>query len=151
MIGCNIALRPQDSVSLSSCAQIAAREAAHQWSLASLRGRACGRPPRWRPAYALGRHTDVGHWDLSPEWFGTQAGGWGRGAGEAVFQQQSELGNGEVGCKPDVALIADAEVRRQVVKRFLPALCIVATAETTSSCVSMFDLVTLPFVCFRLS
>jgi hypothetical protein len=81
-------------------AQIAAREAAHQWSLASLRGRSCGRPPRWQPAHALGRHTDVGHWDLSPEWFGTQAGGWGRGAGEVVFQQKSELGNGEVDAKP---------------------------------------------------
>lgn len=108
VIGCNIVLRPQDSVSLSSCAQIAAREAAHQWSLASLRGRACGRPPRWQPAYALGRHTDVGHWDLSPEWFGTQAGGWGRGAGEAIFQQQSELGNGEVGGRPVLVLSTDA-------------------------------------------
>ena len=77
--------------------QIAAREAAHQWSLASLRGRSVGRPPRWQPAYALMRHADVGHWDLSPEWFGTQADGWGRSAGEVVFQQQSACGNGEVG------------------------------------------------------
>lgn len=47
-------------------------------------------------AYALIRHSDVGHWDLSPEWFGTQAGGWGRDAGEVVFERQSEFGNGEV-------------------------------------------------------
>lgn len=75
---------------------MAAREAAHRWSLASLRSRRFGRPPRFQPAYALQRHADVGHWDLSPEWFGTQAGGWGRDAGEVVFRRQSALGNGEV-------------------------------------------------------
>ena len=61
---------------------------------------AAGGRPDGSPPTALGRHTDVGHWDLSPEWFGTQAGGWGRGAGEVVFQQRSELGNGEVGGNP---------------------------------------------------
>ncbi|GJP50320.1 hypothetical protein CLOM_g9451 [Closterium sp. NIES-68] len=39
---------------------------------------------------------DPGRWDLSPEWWGTQAGGWGRGPGDEVFLQRSDWGNGTV-------------------------------------------------------
>ncbi len=40
--------------------------------------------------------TDAAHWNHSPEWWGTQDGGWGRNAGTTVFRQQSQHGNGEV-------------------------------------------------------
>ncbi|GAB4814121.1 hypothetical protein N2152v2_001167 [Parachlorella kessleri] len=39
---------------------------------------------------------DPGHWNLSPEWFGTQNGGWGRDAGQEVFSADSACGNGRV-------------------------------------------------------
>ncbi len=38
---------------------------------------------------------DAAHWNFSPEWWGTQDGGWGRDAGTTVFKQRSEHGNGE--------------------------------------------------------
>lgn len=41
---------------------------------------------------------DPGHWEYSPEWWGTHAGGWGRDAGKVLFSQQSHCGNGEVWC-----------------------------------------------------
>ena len=39
---------------------------------------------------------DPGHWEYSPEWWGTHAGGWGRDAGQTLFAQHSLFGNGEV-------------------------------------------------------
>ncbi|KAK9819395.1 hypothetical protein WJX81_003737 [Elliptochloris bilobata] len=39
---------------------------------------------------------DPGHWNLSPEWYGTQGGGYGRDAGEVVFERESACGNGRV-------------------------------------------------------
>ncbi|KAK9808659.1 hypothetical protein WJX72_001506 [[Myrmecia] bisecta] len=39
---------------------------------------------------------DPGDWNHSPEWWGTQGGGWGRGPGTTVFSQESVLGNGQV-------------------------------------------------------
>lgn len=39
---------------------------------------------------------DPGHWNLSPEWWGTQNGGWGRSEGETVFAATSKHGNGRV-------------------------------------------------------
>lgn len=45
---------------------------------------------------ATSEHSDPGHWNYSPEWWGTQAEGWGHDAGSAVFRQQSSHGNGEV-------------------------------------------------------
>ena len=39
---------------------------------------------------------DSGHWNFSPEWWGTQAGGWGHDAGLIVFDQDSQHGNGVV-------------------------------------------------------
>lgn len=39
---------------------------------------------------------DPGHWEYSPEWWGTHAGGWGRDAGRTLFAQHSHYGNGEV-------------------------------------------------------
>lgn len=35
-------------------------------------------------------------WNYSPEWYGTQGGGWGRDAGVTVFSAQSRCGNGHV-------------------------------------------------------
>ena len=47
---------------------------------------------------------DPGHWNYAPEWFGTQASGWGRNAGDIVFYGQSKHGNGlvrsDVGHRP---------------------------------------------------
>lgn len=34
---------------------------------------------------------DPGHWNLSPEWFGQQGGGWGRNSGNIIFDQMSNL------------------------------------------------------------
>ena len=46
---------------------------------------------------ARARHErDPGHWDLSPEWWGTQAAGWGHDAGVPAFMQHSHCGNGQV-------------------------------------------------------
>lgn len=39
---------------------------------------------------------DPGDWTSSPEWWGTQNGGWGRGPGLAVFDELSASGNGRV-------------------------------------------------------
>lgn len=39
---------------------------------------------------------DPGHWEYSPEWWGTHDGGWGRDSGKILFSQQSHCGNGEV-------------------------------------------------------
>lgn len=44
----------------------------------------------------LGRHTEEGDWQYSPEWWGTQGGGWGRSAGDTVFESQSTMGNGVI-------------------------------------------------------
>ena len=38
---------------------------------------------------------DAAHWNFSPEWWGTQDGGWGHDAGKTVFRRRSERGNGE--------------------------------------------------------
>ena len=71
------------------------------------------RPPaasRLRPATLLptpwrARHTsspppatapDPADWERSPEWYGSQGRGWGRGAGEPVFSAASPVGNGVV-------------------------------------------------------
>lgn len=50
----------------------------------------------YRPC-ATSEHHDPGHWNFSPEWWGTQGGGWGHDAGKVVFMQHSHCGNGEVG------------------------------------------------------
>ena len=42
----------------------------------------------------LARRNEEGSWQYSPEWWGTQGGGWGRGAGEVVFEACSSKGNG---------------------------------------------------------
>lgn len=39
---------------------------------------------------------DPGHWNFSPEWWGSQGGGWGRDAGTPVFEADSSLGNGRI-------------------------------------------------------
>lgn len=39
---------------------------------------------------------DPGHWEHSPEWWGTQAGGWGHDSGRTLFSHHSQCGNGEV-------------------------------------------------------
>ena len=53
-------------------------------------------PPLERIADALGlRISYAGDWNLSPEWYGTQSGGWGRTSGETVFTRSSPL-SGEV-------------------------------------------------------
>ena len=39
---------------------------------------------------------DPGTWEHSPEWMGSQGGGWGRDAGATVFSAQSQHGNGTV-------------------------------------------------------
>jgi len=36
-------------------------------------------------------------WDRSPEWWGTQGGGWGRDGGAEVYRGESAVGNGSVG------------------------------------------------------
>ncbi|KAL4420428.1 hypothetical protein ABPG75_010084 [Micractinium tetrahymenae] len=68
-----------------------------------LRGAAAGRAslkvegPLLGLAEALGyTGDDPGHWNFSPEWYGTQGGGWGRDAGLVVFSQDSCCGNGRV-------------------------------------------------------
>ncbi|KAK9833787.1 hypothetical protein WJX74_005835 [Apatococcus lobatus] len=43
-----------------------------------------------------GTEGDPGHWNLSPEWFGNQGGSWGHNAGDIIFTQESQLGNGLV-------------------------------------------------------
>ena len=77
------------------------------------RGPACPPPrpappapaaPRRPPRTARSRHRpcptagvpDPGDWELSPEWYGTQGGGWGRGAGVVVYESASDAGNGTV-------------------------------------------------------
>ena len=52
----------------------------------------------WQQLFQLLGHTagDNGHWNYSPEWWGTQGpGGWGQSAGQVVFEGQSEL-NGTI-------------------------------------------------------
>ncbi|KAL0018982.1 hypothetical protein WJX79_006878 [Trebouxia sp. C0005] len=55
----------------------------------------CARGDRVR-ATAAAEKNDPGHWKYSPEWWGTQAGGWGHDSGTVVFAQNSHCGNGEV-------------------------------------------------------
>ncbi|GMH40504.1 hypothetical protein BSKO_08408 [Bryopsis sp. KO-2023] len=43
-----------------------------------------------------GGYDDPGSWDVSPEWWGTQGGGWGRNEGSTVFEKESLHGNGLV-------------------------------------------------------
>lgn len=47
-------------------------------------------------ARAASDSNDPGHWNHSPEWWGTHAGGWGQDSGTTVFMQHSHCGNGEV-------------------------------------------------------
>ena len=54
---------------------------------------------------------DPGHWEYSPEWWGTHAGGWGRDAGRTLFAQQSRYGNGEVRHCGFDTLDSSAEIR----------------------------------------
>ncbi|CAM6089614.1 unnamed protein product [Calypogeia fissa] len=42
------------------------------------------------------KQVDEGDWKYSPEWWGTQAGGWGHNHGETVFEAPSIAGNGVV-------------------------------------------------------
>jgi len=52
----------------------------------------------WQQLLQLLGHTagDNGHWNYSPEWWGTQGpGGWGQSAGQVVFEGQSKL-NGSI-------------------------------------------------------
>ncbi|BBN10926.1 hypothetical protein MPTK1_5g07620 [Marchantia polymorpha subsp. ruderalis] len=42
------------------------------------------------------RDDDPGDWKYSPEWWGTQGGGWGRNDGDIVFEMPTFLGNGVV-------------------------------------------------------
>lgn len=39
---------------------------------------------------------DPGAWEFSPEWMGSQGGGWGRDEGTTIFSQLSHCGNGLV-------------------------------------------------------
>lgn len=39
----------------------------------------------------FGSKRDPGNWNLSPEWFGQQGGGWGRNSGDLVFECESNL------------------------------------------------------------
>ncbi len=55
----------------------------------------CAQDDRVR-ATAAAEKNDPGHWKYSPEWWGTQAGGWGHDSGTTVFAQSSHCGNGEV-------------------------------------------------------
>ena len=55
----------------------------------------CAQGDRVR-ATAAAEKNDPGHWKYSPEWWGTQAGGWGHDSGTTVFAQSSHCGNGEV-------------------------------------------------------
>ncbi|KAL3138167.1 hypothetical protein ABBQ38_005393 [Trebouxia sp. C0009 RCD-2024] len=41
-------------------------------------------------------NADPGHWEYSPEWWGTQAGGWGHDSGRTLFSHHSQCGNGEI-------------------------------------------------------
>lgn len=45
----------------------------------------------WQQLRELLGHTgaDPGHWNFSPEWWGTQGGGWGRSEGQTVFAKSS--------------------------------------------------------------
>lgn len=58
---------------------------------------------------ALWSDKEQGHWSRSPEWFGTQAGGWGQGPGDVVFSKASSYGNGQV----EVTAHAAAPLRNQ--------------------------------------
>ncbi len=55
----------------------------------------CAQSDRLR-AIAAAEKNDPGHWRYSPEWWGTQAEGWGHDSGTTVFAQNSHCGNGEV-------------------------------------------------------
>ncbi len=55
----------------------------------------CAQGDRVR-ATTASEENDPGHWKYSPEWWGTQAGGWGHDSGTTVFAQGSHCGNGEV-------------------------------------------------------
>ncbi|KAG6547958.1 hypothetical protein Mapa_010779 [Marchantia paleacea] len=62
------------------------------WSrnwLGSLRRKMSGEA-KWR------REDDPGDWKYSPEWWGTQGGGWGRNDGDIVFEMPTSMGNGVV-------------------------------------------------------
>ena len=66
---------------------------------ASVRGtatRSNGDTSDSRSVSACASASDPGSWELSPEWWGSQGGGWGRSAGELCFQQRSNHGNGWV-------------------------------------------------------
>ena len=58
-----------------------------------------------RPALSLGtlftelvggHSNDCGHWNFSPEWMGSQDGGFGSDDGKPVYSAVSSCGNGQV-------------------------------------------------------
>ncbi len=49
-----------------------------------------------RPATPSAAQPDPADWERSPEWYGTQGGGWGRGAGAVVYAAASPVGNARV-------------------------------------------------------
>ena len=57
--------------------------------------------PIWdRLANFVGKVEYAGDWNLSPEWYGTQGGGWGRSTGQVVFEDVSCSGRVTVTAHP---------------------------------------------------
>ncbi len=50
-----------------------------------------------------GTEGDPGHWNLSPEWFGSQGGSWGHDEGQIIFSEESNCGNGLVCVQPHIS------------------------------------------------
>ncbi len=78
-------------------------------------------PSTWeRVANYLGKVDYQGDWNLSPEWFGTQGGGWGRNEGQVVFEEVSCSGRVTVTAHPASPLpgegVAEGEVEWRVLR-----------------------------------
>ena len=57
-----------------------------------------------------------GDWNLSPEWYGTQGGGWGRTEGQVIFEEVSSSGRVTVTAHPASLLPGEGEAEWRVLR-----------------------------------
>ena len=77
---------------------------------------------------------DAAHWNHSPEWWGTQDGGWGRNAGTTVFRQQSQHGNGEA--SPASLDFTNDALKLINEQPCMPAICSLASSVRASGIIA---------------
>lgn len=74
-------------------------------------------PSTWeRMANFMGKVEYQGDWNLSPEWFGTQGGGWGRNEGQVIFEEVSYSGRVTVTAHPASPLRGEGEAEWRVLR-----------------------------------